>query len=156
MAADPMGVVNNAAFASAFPALRPVILGEWSEVDEKGLAETAGELDRVVALVAERTGHTKTLVRRHLDELYYVVTKPPAEPAASFRPRRSPAEAHPPLGDILEELERRTTHIISELRGGFMSEARDRVKQNVIFSLLVSVGLGFIVGVLYSGFSRGK
>jgi hypothetical protein len=151
---------TKAAFANAFPTLRPAILGEWTELDEAALAATGGELDKVVALIAERTAHTKALVRRHLEELYRVVTQPIAEPNPG-RPRRARAEAVgadglPHIDNLIEEFERRTAHVIRELRGGFLDGARDRVKDNVFFSLLCAIGLGFIVGVLFTGFHRGK
>jgi hypothetical protein len=158
---------SKTAFTSAFSRLAPAILSEWAEVDSAALAATGGELEKVVAVIAGATGHTKALLRRQLQELYYVVTMPPLESAGGKRPRPAEAEAGgfaaaasgaaaPPVDHLLEELERRTAQIMRELRGGFLGEARDRVKDNVFFSLLVAVGLGFIVGVLFTGFSRGK
>jgi hypothetical protein len=166
---DSGAALSKTAFANAFSTLRPAILGEWSPLDEASLAATSGDLDKVVALVAERTAHTKALVRRQLEELYRVVTTPTAEvhtaasgAGRSRRPRPA-AEADgqgtghaPNLDHLIEEFERRTSHIIRELRGGFLDGARDRVRHNVFFSLLVTLGLGFIVGVLFTGGSRGK
>lgn len=159
---DSGAVFSKSAFASAFSTLRPAILGEWSQVDDAALADTSGELDKVVALIAERTSHTKALVRRQLEELYRVVLTPPPESAGhTGRQRRSRAAAggdgqSPNLDHLIEEFERRTAHIVRELRGGFLDGARDRVRSNVVFSLLVTLGLGFIVGVLFTGGSRGK
>jgi hypothetical protein len=174
---DSGAVLSKSAFADAFSTLRPAILGEWSQLDEAALAATAGDLDKVVLLVAERTAHTKALVRRQLEELYRVVTTPLPEvhtaasgaghASAQTRPRRPrpAAEAEgqgqgqgqgPNLDHLIEEFERRTSHIIRELRGGFLGGARDRVRDNVFFSLLVTLGLGFIVGVLFTGGGRGK
>lgn len=158
---DGGSTLSKSAFAGAFSTLRPAILGEWSQVDDAALAATSGELDKVVALIAERTAHTKALVRRQLEELYRVVMIPAAEPGHTGRPRRPRAaadgDAHGAnLDHLIEEFERRTSHIIRELRGGFLGGARDRVRDNVFFSLLVTLGLGFIVGVLFTGGSRGK
>lgn len=166
MAQDDSGsVLSKGAFASAFSTLRPAILGEWSQVDDAALADTSGELDKVVALIAERTTHTKALVRRQLEELYRVVMIPPPDSSGhqSGRARRQRAagggegDTHGAnLDHLIEEFERRTSHIIRELRGGFLDGARERVRGNVIFSLLITLGLGFIVGVLFTGGSRGK
>ncbi len=54
MATHESGTMSKAAFVAAFPALREAILGEWSELDAAALDATAGELDKVVALVIER------------------------------------------------------------------------------------------------------
>lgn len=154
------GILTRAAFMSAFPALRTAILAEWSEVDEPALAATGGELDKVVALLAERTTRTKALLRRQLEELYRVVTQP-LEPLPDARPEKSAAadgaEKPPQMDQIVEELERRMGQLIRELRGGLLDNARDRVKENVFFSLLVALGFGFIVGVVFYGSSsRGR
>lgn len=141
-------------FAAAFSSLRPAILAEWSALDATTLGETAGEFDKVVSLVAERTAHTKALVRKQLEELYRVVTQPVEKPRRARPAHDGEVGAH--LDQLIEEFERRTAHIIRELRGGFFSEARERVRGNVLFSLLVTLGLGFIVGVLFSSSNRGK
>ena len=46
--------------------------------------------------------------------------------------------------------------VMRELRGGMLQDARGKVRENVFFSLLVALGLGFIVGVLFNGPGRGK
>lgn len=165
MAADETGAeMSKAAFAGAFSMLRPAILDEWSELDATALATTDGEFDKVVALLAERTNRTKALIRRQLAELYAVVV---AEPRDSAAPRRAPSArsqstgdkekaATPRMDDLLAELEQRTAQIVRELRGGFLNDTRNRVKENVFFSLLVAVGFGFILGVLFTGSNRGK
>jgi hypothetical protein len=146
--------------------LQSAILEEWSEVDAEALAATSGQFDKVVALIAERTSRTKALIRRQLDELYRLVNEPPdAEPTRRSgrgrRPAAPPSEgaasraaAH--VDPLLEELERRTAQIMRELRGGLLGDARQRVRENVILSLLIAIGLGFIVGIVYTGPGRGK
>jgi len=166
---DSASVLSKGAFANAFPTLRPAILGEWSQLDEAALAATSGDLDKVVALIAERTAHTKALVRRQLEEIYRVVLTPAAEvhtaasgAGRSRRPRPAAdgdgaaAGQGANIDHLIEEFERRTAHIVRELRGGFLDGARGRVRDNVFFSLLVTLGLGFIIGVLFTGGNRGK
>ncbi len=168
MADEALGF-GKATFASAFASLRPVIAAEWSEVDEDALAATDGDLDRVVALIAERTARTKALIRRQLEELYRVATEPVPAAHGSARGRgranrtaergadRAGDAATPPgVDQLLAELERRTAQIMRELRGGFFDNTRDRVRDNIFFSLIVAIGFGFIVGVLFTGSSRGK
>jgi hypothetical protein len=160
------------AFSRSFSGLQPAILEEWDEVDEESLLATGGELDKVLALLAERTQRTKALLRRQLEELYFVVKEEePAEPGA---PKTGPGRRHgqgqrqaergahgrrhgpEQYGELLKEFEERTAHIVKELRGNLFDGARGRVKENVFFSLLIALGLGFIVGVLFTGGGRGK
>jgi hypothetical protein len=167
--AEDTSAFGKVTFANAFAALRPAIAAEWTEVDDEALLATDGDLDRVVALIAERTTRTKALIRRQLEELYRVVTEP--APAAHAAPRgrtRSPRAgergserpadggAQPGVDQLLAELERRTAQIMRELRGGFLDNTRDRVRDNLFFSLIVAIGFGFIVGVLFNGSNRGK
>lgn len=157
MAEDRAGF-GKAAFASAFATLSPALLAEWGEVDAEALAATDGDLDRVVALIAERTSRTKALVRRQIEEIFRVVSEPVTSGAA--RPRgRGPERAagQPGVDQLLAELEKRTAQIMRELRGsGVLDNTRDRVRDNIFFSLLVAIGFGFIVGVLFNGSNRGK
>lgn len=163
MAEDSAGF-GKAAFAGAFATLQPALLAEWGELDAESLAATDGDLDRVIALVAERTTRTKALVRRQLEEIFRVVSEP--IPSAAARPRgrgpdragdRGPGRSDPPgVDQLLAELEKRTAQIMRELRGGLLDNTRDRVRDNIFFSLLVAIGFGFIVGVLFTGSNRAK
>ncbi len=155
--------LSKATFAESFEKLVPAILAEWSELDPKALSETGGELDRAIALIAEHTAHTKTLVRRQLGELWHVVMDPPRRRPPATASRRSqaagPGSPLPETADLLlQELEERTAQIMREIRNGVFADTRAKVKDNLLFSLLVSVGLGFIVGVIFTGwnFQRGK
>jgi hypothetical protein len=158
--ADDSAGFGKAAFSTAFSTLQPALLAEWAELDADALAATEGDLDRVVALVAERTTRTKALVRRQLEEIFRVVSEP--APSSGARPhsrgteRRAPRGEQPGVDQLLAELEKRTAQIMRELRGGILDNTRDRVRDNIFFSLLVAIGFGFIVGVLFNGSSRGK
>ena len=136
-------------FASAFRELQPIILAEWPAVDASGLAATEGDLDRTVGLIAEQTQHTKALVRRQLEELYRVRYAPPHRPAAAGYQIPESVDA------LLRDLEQRAAKILRDLRGGALHNARSKVTDNLLLSLLISVGLGFIVGVFFMG-GRGR
>jgi hypothetical protein len=142
--------LGKSEFASAFADLQPAILAEWPQVDAAGLTATGGELEPVIGLIAEKTAHTRALVRRQLEELYRVHMAPP--------PRVRGAGGHRELQEsvdaMMHDLEKRAARILRELRGGMLSSARGKVQDNIIFSLLVSLGLGFIVGVLFIGWGR--
>ena len=144
--------LSRSAFQESFGKLEPVILAEWQQLDAGALTATGGELDKVVALIAERTAHTKVLVRRQLEELWQVTAEPPRR-----RKGATGANLHAVLpdaaDDVLQELEQRTAELIRELRGGLLKDTRTRVKDNLLFSLLVTLGLGFIVGVIFTGWN---
>lgn len=153
--------LSTATFAESFEKLLPAITVEWSELDPGALSKTSGDLDKVIALIAEHTAHTKTLVRRQLDELWHVVMDPPRRRAPSTAGRRSHTAGAPlpQTADLLlQELEERTAQIMREIRNGVFTDTRTKVKDNLLFSLLVSIGLGFIIGVVFTGwnFQRGK
>lgn len=142
-------------FASSFKAMQAAILAEWPQVDAAGLAGTEGDLERVVVLIAEQTAHTKALVRRQLDELHRVLLAPPLRPRPAAR-HRDEGGVPESVDAMLHDLEQRAAHLLRDLRGGMLSDARGKVRENVLFSLLITLGLGFIVGVLFTGWGRGK
>ena len=78
------GVINKESFSKSFPALRSLILNEWSEVDEAKLDSTAGEFDKVIELLTERTGQTKAMTKKQLEELFFVANAPPTQPIGNM------------------------------------------------------------------------
>ncbi len=62
---------QRAQFHGAFPQLASAILEEWPQIDAESLASANADLEKVIALVVERTGHTKTLVRKQLEEIFH-------------------------------------------------------------------------------------
>jgi hypothetical protein len=123
-------------FKQDFAKVRPLITREWPAVDGEALLKTDGDLDRVISLVAESTSHTSALVRTKLEELHGLAIAPPRG-------------ARDPMIELLERLEKKTTDLASELRSSALPHARDKVKDNLLVSLLVAVGLGFILGVIF-------
>ena len=149
---DPKDVpFSPSEFASVFKTLQPAILTEWPEVDAAALADTDGDLDSAVTLIAQHTEHTKTLVRLQLEELYRIslVVPPRHRAAAGYQIPES-------VDALLHDLEKRAAQILRDLRGGALQDARNKVTDNLFLSLLISVGLGFIVGVFFMGRGRDK
>ena len=60
------GLANGARFQSDFVFLQPHILSEFPTVEESALEKTGGDLNKVVALIAGETLHTRTYVRHRL------------------------------------------------------------------------------------------
>jgi len=130
--------ISANSFKEDFGTLQPLILKEWPSVDGSALAATGGDLDRVVTLVAEKTEHTKALVRRQLAEL--------REMGLKGRARAQRADAR--FREVLDRLEKRTTELAKEIRGPMMENARGRLRENVFVSLLAALGLGFLLGAI--------
>ena len=157
MAEPKEAPLSKSEFASAFTELQPAILAEWSQVEAAALAATDGDLERVVSLIAEKTAHTKALIRRQLEELHRVLLAPPRpRPSSGHRARRGEAALPDSVDAMLHDLEERAAHLLRDLRGNMLSDARGKVQENVLFSLIIAVGFGFIVGVLFTGWGRGK
>lgn len=162
--------MNQTQFHAAFPQLASALLEEWPALQAEPLSATQGDLDKVIGLIVETTGHTKTLVRRQLGEILQIVTAPPE--SASGRARGSGMasdaraagaavsdaahEALLAVEAILSEFEKKSGHVLRDLRGSVLTPTRDAIRQHWFLSLLLSLGLGFIIGVLFHGLTRGK
>lgn len=151
---------GQATFEAAFAALQPAIVFEWPEVPEAEIQQTAGDLDRLLVLLASKTGRTKVALRRSLEEIFAVIMEPPVRPRVT---RKGKDTAAPPEGgwpssveDLLAELEQRSASVVRELRRGMFADTKVRIRENLLLSLLIAVGLGFILGGLMHGSSRGK
>src|SRR5262245_38172739 len=136
MAARPL---TPETYRSNLERLRPLILEEWPAVDSAALADTAGDLERAVALIAERTGHTRSLVRTQLAELCEV-----AETRGSG------------LEGLLQDLEARARRAVDQVRHELLPRAEGRVRQNLLVSLLLAIGLGVILGMFWRGPRRDR
>lgn len=154
----PAAGMTKAAFHAVWSQIAPLILAEWEQIDEEALEKTEGDLDKVAALVAERAGRTRAMAKRLLFELYQVTvgTEPPPRTRASQRRQNGESPLPESVETMVHELERRAAQVMRELRGGFLRQTTHRIHDNLIFSLLVTLGLGFIVGVLFTGSGRGR
>lgn len=148
--ADKGPTSDAARFAARFDQLRPGILEEWPELDAEVLDGTAGELERVVALVAERTGRTRAVSRRLLRELLAEVDAPAAPPAART-PRPANREPEPPHLDALERLfttlESHLDDLTRQVKADVAPLALDTVRQHMGMALLIAGGLGVMLGL---------
>lgn len=133
------GTLTKDSFKTSFTDLGPLIVQEWPEVDSDSLDGTEGDLDKVVTLVAQKTEHTKTLVRRQLTEL----SKMAADNGAEGR-----------LKALIKRLEDKTSEISGRVRENMLPAAEQKVRDHLVVSLLVSAAFGFLVGVIVRGFGR--
>lgn len=162
--------MNRTQFHNAFPQLCSAFLEEWPQIEAESLSATKGEFDKVVGLIAEKTGYTKTLIRRQLEELFRIVTLPPEAgtppgrgAAFGYEARAAAATlsdaAHEALHSveaILEHFEKKTSHLLRELRGNVLTRTSDKLRKHWFIALLGVLGLGFIGGFLVNGLTRDR
>jgi len=133
------GTLTKDSFKTSFTDLGPLIVQEWPEVDSDSLDGTGGDLDKVVSLVAQKTEHTKTLVRRQLTEL----SRMAADNGAEGR-----------LKALIKRLEDKTSQLSGRVKDDMLPAAEQKVRDHLVVSLLVSSVLGFLLGVIVRGFGR--
>lgn len=139
--------ISAETFKSSFGALEAAILAEWPAIEREALAATAGELDQVIDLVALKTEHTRTLVRRQIAELAQLCEGGEG-PKAAAESKQSRAER------LLEAWQKRTQDLAKELRENVLANAEKKVRENVLTSILVALGLGLVLGFLFGGLRR--
>jgi hypothetical protein len=140
-------------FQRDFEKLRPLIAAEWPEVDAAELAATGGDLDAVIKLISDTVGKTRTQTRRLMAELIGE-----ASTAAGGAARAGTGGVGDRLDDeiervkkIVERLEARSKHLVDYAKTDLKKDARETVEQNLLLSLIVAVGLGFLLGILTRG-----
>lgn len=77
--------MNGETFATDFELLVPRIVDEFPAVTERALTRTRGNLDEVVALIAHETLHTRTFVRRRLQDVSRDALERDAETVVAHR-----------------------------------------------------------------------
>ena len=126
-----------------------MILEEWPSLDAEALDATGGQLELVVALVAEETGRTRAVSRRQLRELVAEL-EPPPEP-------RPPAPAAPPappdparldaLDRLFNTLESHLDDLTRQVKADVAPVALDTVREHVGIALLIAGGVGVMIGL---------
>jgi hypothetical protein len=129
--------MDPAAFKRDFAKVEPLALEEWPSLDRKALAATEGEVEKVVALVADATPHTKPIVRAKLSELLAVAT----------RESNGAADA---LGDsfhaALDRIEKRVAKLSADAKASALPAVKAFAKDHLLLTLLVVLGFGFLLG----------
>lgn len=140
-----MTAENVQMFAERFDRLAPMILEEWPQVDGEALDQTQGDLDLLVALIATETDHSKTLVKKQLEEIATIAN----DNGASQNEVRK-------LRQMVERLQAKSHDVTDYVRKQMVTDAKEKVNQHPLQSLLMAVGLGVIIGFLLRGFGRGR
>ncbi len=128
-------------FQDAFERIKPLIREEWPAIDADSLSATGGDYDRVVSLIADKTDHTKALVKQQLDEL-----RATANGGSGGVDQR--------LQDMLHKLQERSNEIAGYVKKQMLADAKSKVSENPLVALLTAIGLGFILGFILRGMGR--
>jgi ElaB/YqjD/DUF883 family membrane-anchored ribosome-binding protein len=137
--------------------ISPKILAEWPEVGRPALEATAGDPAAVVDLVAERTHHTKTLVKRQLAEIIGEAHAPSPLESRLLRVLHALEATVEPLeaeADRLVEKAARVAEDVGEQGRAIVRDARREVdaaertlRGNFWTTLFVTLGLGVVAGL---------
>jgi hypothetical protein len=113
-----------------------------------------------VVYISDETDRTKTLVRRQINELATLVEVDAPAPGKVAANGASSASLEPagPLGidkssidNLLDDLESRTENLIQELKAEMLPELEKRARGNLGQSLLIALGIGFVLGLILRG-----
>lgn len=156
---DSKPTLSTTEFKEHFASLVPLIIEEWPAVVRESLEATSGNLEQVVDQIAAQTDRTRTLVRRQLTELYTLAkaeaTQLKAEAtrlASESKSRLDVAQLEP----LLHKLEERTEKLFAQFEKDVLPEVTEKAKQNLGTSLLTALGIGFLLGLLFGGWGRGR
>lgn len=137
-------------FAEAFSSVKPLICAEWPKVDPKALDKTKGNWAKVVDLVVAATDQKQDLVERQLGELQQVAAEdtPPAADAAETKGR--------PMQEAMRSMQTKMNEVAEYVRRQMLDDAKTKARENFLVTLLLAIGLGFILGIIVRGFGRGR
>jgi ElaB/YqjD/DUF883 family membrane-anchored ribosome-binding protein len=145
-----MGTANGSTgFQESFEKIAPLIRDEWPVVAADALAATGGDYERVVALIADKTEHTKTLVKRQLAELRDISDK-----GASSNGGSTAKAVDAKLHEVLHKLQERSNEIAGYVKKQLIADAKAKVSENPLVTVLMAIGLGILLGFILRGGSR--
>ncbi|MBW2529195.1 MAG: hypothetical protein JRI23_33775 [Deltaproteobacteria bacterium] len=131
---------------AGFTQLKPLILAEWPKVAADALDETEGDHDKIVDLVLASADLERDLVERQLAELAELAREDAGGNGASGRA----------LQDVAQSLQSRMNEVASYVRGQMLADARSKARENFLVTVLMAIGLGFILGIIVRGLGRGR
>jgi hypothetical protein len=144
---------DYATFQQTFSQLVPLILDEWPQLTRDGLLTTEGDLEQVVHYISGQTEHTQTLVRRHIDELATLLRGKTSEDGSSPTTHETGQGemASSKIDELITDLEVRTEQLMKEFKAEVLPELERKARSNLGTSLLIALGIGFILGLTFGG-----
>jgi ElaB/YqjD/DUF883 family membrane-anchored ribosome-binding protein len=144
MSDEPTASKSTTHRETTFERLTRLVLEEWPAVDPKALAETDGDDEKLVELVATATGHTRALVRSQVAELRRLSR------GERVRSWLSDLDAD----ELVRRASSRAKALARDLETQAVDEASRRIRQNPLTSLLLALGLGLLLGLFIGGSRR--
>jgi len=129
-----------------FAELRPLILAEWPKVAGDALDETGGDRDKIVELVIASGDFERELVERQLAELTELAREDGKAAGGGDRP----------VQEVARSLQTKMNEVASYVRGQMLADAQGKARENFLVTLLLAIGLGFVLGIIVRGFGRGR
>ena len=136
-------------FDGNFSAVVALIQKEWPSVASGALEGTAGDYDQVIDIIATETEHTKTLVRKQLNELREVAAADTTSSSMSNGEEKR-------IRQMLEKLQSRSNDVAKYVRKEMVTDAKKQVGDHPLAALLMAIGLGFILGFLLRSLGRDR
>lgn len=151
-------------------ALLRLVIEEWGDDGRAAWDAAAGDPEALVGQLSERTGRTRVLLRRQLAELDELSR----EGDGGAAPRRarpannaaadSVAQAAASLSELgrrveaaVREVEGRAQAALGEVTDTKLPQAEAKIRENLLTSLLMSLGFGLLVGIIVGGsLGRGR
>ena len=151
-------------------ALGRLVVEEWGDDGRAAWDAAAGDREQLIAVLSERTGRTRTLLRRQLAELDELPREGGGS-ATSHRARPSTntaadgvAQAAASLSELgrrveaaVREVEGRAQAALGEVTDTKLPQAEAKIRENLLTSLLMALGFGLLVGIIVGGsLGRGR
>jgi ElaB/YqjD/DUF883 family membrane-anchored ribosome-binding protein len=160
--------------------VRSLINEEWADLDQEAVSATDGNAEQLVSLISEALDCTKLRVRRQLGELVVLATSDPTTSEQTFHSmdRKVSAmverwedklqpylddgtkkirKAKVAVGNALDDAQTRANDIKDKVGKHIettLPEAEEMLKRNIWSSLLITLGVGMIFGLLWG--TRGR
>lgn len=131
-----------------FAELKPLIMAEWPKVAEDALDETHGDRDAIVEVVVASAEVAREVAERQVDELRQLARDEPSAAAGDGAAR--------PVQEVARSLQAKMNEVASYVRGQMLEDARGKARENFLVTLLLAIGLGFVLGIIVRGFGRGR
>ena len=135
------------AFTDAFPEVKPLICAEWPDVDSTAIDQTDGDYGKVVELVCAATEQEQELVERQLAELQQVASDEEPVPAGA---------KGRPVHEAMRSMQGKMNEVAHYVRQQMLDDAKSKARENFLVTLLLAIGLGFVLGIIVRGFGRGR
>ncbi len=153
MTSNGNGSSDPQTFEKTFQQIVPLILEEWPQLTREDLLATEGKLEQAIHYISSQTEHTHALVRRYVNELVGLVQTNRSEDASTDAPNeaRVGEVMSSKIDDLVTDLEARTEQLMQEFKAEVLPELERRARSNLGTSLLIALGIGFILGLSFGG-----